>query len=310
MSQVQKLLIGIEASESISNWQGASLYFNLSGSDIGQSDKALFFAAIRDSTCLYHGSELFLRNGLPINELHLEDHINGNERRQNLIRSRYENNFLTFVDADVPKVKSIPTATRLQEWFHQNGIPEEEIHEIIDKVDGQTKGSYYWLEINFSNPVGINHVVDRLNIRLNVFPVINRRLNGNEKGGHHYLRDNSIKWVPLKPQEDFLSIRSVFEEKPPDYPQFLFKPFADFKEERIPSYTLRFGGVGRWDEYNAWERLAYIVRVLSENNRQEEIIAAAANSLSLEEIHQLLGKKISKHATDEKTYQRYLCIAP
>jgi len=130
--------------------------------------------------------------------------------------------------------------------------------------------------------------------------VVNRRLNGSEKGEHHYLKDNSIKWISLKPEEDFLSIRKVYEEKPPEYPEFKYKPFAEFREERTPTYTLRFGGVGRWDEFNAWERLVYIVRVLSENNKQDEIIEAAAQSLSLEEIHQLLGKKISKEAADEK----------
>jgi len=148
--------------------------------------------------------------------------------------------------------------------------------------------------------VDVADVAERLRIRLNVFPVVNRRLNGIEKGGHHYLKDNSIKWVALKPEEDFLSIRRVYEEKPPEYPDFKYKPFAEFREERTPTYTLRFGGVGRWDEFNAWERLAYIVRVLSENNKQEEIIEAAARSLSLEEMHQLLGKKISKEAADEK----------
>ena len=73
-----------------------------------------------------------------------------------------------------------------------------------------------------------------------------------------------------KPKEDFLSIRKVYEEKPPEYPIFTFKPFADFKEERKPSYTLRYGGVGRWDDFNAWQRLAYVVNILQENHKQNQ----------------------------------------
>ncbi len=300
VSQVQKLLLGVEASSSIENWQGASLFFDLSGVEITQTEKALFFSAIKDSSCAFQGNEMFLRNGLPSNELQLEDHINGNERGQKLIRARYEKNFLTFVDSDIPKVDPIEAELRLKEWYVNNGLSEEETEKLLNKLGAEASTPMYWLEIHFSKPVEIDQVVERLKIKLNVFPVVNRRLNGIEKGGHHYLRDNSIKWVSLKPEEDFLSIRSVYEEKPPEYGEFLFKPFAEFKEERVPSYTLRFGGVGRWDEYNAWERLSYIVRVLSENNKQEVIVEAAANALSLEEIHQLLGKKISKNAADEK----------
>ncbi|HKK40404.1 MAG TPA: hypothetical protein VJ949_13370 [Cryomorphaceae bacterium] len=299
LSKVSSIIIGIESKEAITNWQGASLFFNLTGTD-ENSDKALFYGAIAKGRCAYHGKELFLRKGLPKEELLLEDHLNGNERRQNSIRARYERHFLTFVDTDIPPVEPIPAAKRLQSWYTQNGLEDSESEKLIAKLEEKADAPLYWMEIYLSQPVDVADVAERLRIRLNVFPVVNRRLNGIEKGGHHYLKDNSIKWVALKPEEDFLSIRRVYEEKPPEYPDFKYKPFAEFREERTPTYTLRFGGVGRWDEFNAWERLAYIVRVLSENNKQEEIIEAAARSLSLEEMHQLLGKKISKEAADEK----------
>ncbi|HKL40399.1 MAG TPA: hypothetical protein VJ894_06955 [Cryomorphaceae bacterium] len=300
ISNVSGIIIGIESKEPITNWQGASLFFNLTGTDAENADKAIFYGAIARGRCAYHGRELFLRQGLPQEELHLEDQLNGNERRQSRIRARYERHFLTFADSDIPPVEPIVAEERLKSWFTQQGLDESETEKLIVKLEDHAEKPMFWIEIYLSQPVDINNVLERLRVRLNVFPVVNRRLNGNEKGGHHYLKDNSIKWVALKPEEDFLSIRRVFEEKPPEYPDFKYKPFAEFREERIPTYTLRFGGVGRWDEYNAWERLAYIVRVLSENNKQEEIIEAAAKSLSLEEIHQMLGKKISKEAADEK----------
>ncbi|HKL03615.1 MAG TPA: hypothetical protein VJ911_08065 [Cryomorphaceae bacterium] len=299
VSKVSNIIIGVESKEAISNWQGASLFFNLTDTD-DHADKAIFYSAIAKGRCAYHGKELFLRQGLPKEELLLEDHLNGNERRQSVIRARYERHFLTFVDTDIPAVEPIPVATRLQSWFAQNGLDESESEKLISKVEDKLDTPMFWIEIYLSQPVDIDKLAERLRVRLNVYPVVNRRLNGSEKGEHHYLKDNSIKWISLKPEEDFLSIRKVYEEKPPEYPEFKYKPFAEFREERTPTYTLRFGGVGRWDEFNAWERLVYIVRVLSENNKQDEIIEAAAQSLSLEEIHQLLGKKISKEAADEK----------
>jgi hypothetical protein len=299
-SKVSKIIIGVEATEPITNWQGASLYFNLTGMSGENRDKALFFGAIGRCRCAYHGQELFVKAGLPEQELHLEDHLNGTERRQSRIRARYERHFLTLTDSDIPAPEKVAVGDRLKSWFNQNGIEAEETEKLLSKLAEKAELPMYWIEVYLPQPVDMENIVERLRVRLNVFPVLNRRLNGNEKGGHHYLKDNSIKWVALKPEEDFLSIRKVYEENPPEYSEFKFKPFAEFKEEHTPTYTLRFGGIGRWDEFNVWERLAYIVRILSENHKQEELVEAAARSLSLEEIHQLLGKKISKKAADEK----------
>lgn len=300
MEEVRKIALGFEASEPITNWQGASLYFNLRGGNTEESEKALFFAAIPNSKCTFHGESLNAQKGLSQKELILEDYLNGNERLQSMVRARYEHHFLTFTDQEIPEVNPILPQDFLLQWF-ANSIPDEaQVSEIVSKVDPDLNKPMYWLEIQLAKPVEITQVAARLSIQLNVFPVANRRLNGNKQGEHHYLRNNSIKWVPLKPKEDFVSIRRVFEEQPPEYQTFLFKPFAEFKEDRNPSYTLRHGGVGRWDDFNAWQRLAYVVGILQDNYKQKELIQEAATSLSLEDVHHLLGKKISKTAKDEK----------
>ncbi|MEK7256679.1 MAG: hypothetical protein AAB316_18135, partial [Bacteroidota bacterium] len=136
--------------------------------------------------------------------------------------------------------------------------------------------------------------------RLNVFPVVNRRLCGNGSGEHHFLSNNALKWVHLQPAESFVSMRRVYEESPPAYPIFTYKPFADFKEESKPGYTLRLGGVGRWDDFNAWKRMAYLVSILQENYGHEELIMKAAATLSLEDIHHLLGRKIAETDVPQK----------
>jgi len=298
--EIRRILIGFEAPESISNWQGASLFLDLRGTGAESSEKALFFAAIPNSRCTLHGKKIKVQKGLPQNDLILEDYLNGNERLQSLVRARYEHHFLTFRDAEIEEVTPVLATEYLPTWFAKAMQNEEDIQDALSKLDPNINKPLYWLELQLSKPVELTQVAARLSVRMNVFPVVNRRLNGDEKGGHHYLRNNSIKWVPLKPKEDFISIRRVYEEKPPEYQTFIFKPFADFKEERKPSYTLRHGGVGRWDDFNAWQRLAYVVSILQDNYKQEELIQEAAASLSLEDVHHLLGKKISKTAREEK----------
>jgi len=299
IEEVRKIVIGFEASESIVDWEGASLFFDLKGSNLEGVDRALLFAALKQVKCVFHKHELNVQNGILESNLILEDYLNGNERLHQTIRARYERHFITFSETDIPEVEPVEPQIFFHDWFHKMGLEEGEINNRISKLNPDLNKPMYWLEIELGKSVEINQIASRLSIQLNVFPVVNRRRHGHAKGEHHWLRTNSIKWVALKPEEDFLSIRRVYEDKPPDYTTFTFKPFADFKEERLPSYTLRFGGVGRWDDFNAWQRLAYVVGILQDNYKQDELIEAAAGSLSLEDIHHLLGKRISKTAQEE-----------
>lgn len=298
--EIHKIAIGFEASESILDWAGASLFFDLKGNSKEVAEKERLFAALAGSKCFFHGHEIRLKSGINENKLILEDHLNGNEKLQREVKARYQRHFLTFTEDDVPKTEPIEPQAFLRKWYTNSGLPEGEINNQITKITNDNQKPLYWLEVILAKPVEIVQAASRLSARLNVFPIVNRRLNGNGKGDHHWLRTNSIKWVALKPEEDFLSIRKVYEEKAPEYPIFTFKPFADFKEERKPSYTLRYGGVGRWDDFNAWQRLSYVVNLLQDNYKQNELLQEAAASLSLEDVHHLLGKRISTTVQEEQ----------
>jgi len=238
--EVRRIALGIEATESITEWQGASLFFDLKGSTIEGVDRALLFAALAKGKCYFHGHELDIQSGIPESNLILEDYLNGNERLHQTVRARYERHFVTFLDTKIPEVAPIETQTFLQDWFAKMGLEEGEINNRISKLDPELNKPMYWLEIELGKSVEINQVNSRLSVRLNVFPVVNRCIHGNAKGEHHWLRTNSIKWVALKPEEDFLSIRRVYEDKPPEFSTFTFKPFAEFKEERKPSFSGRY----------------------------------------------------------------------
>ncbi len=299
-SEIRKIAIGFESAEPIVDWAGATLFFDLKGKSATESEKALFFAALPNSQCKFHGEALNLRSGLPQRATILEDYLNGNERLQKTVCARYEHHFLNFTDLDIPEPSPVDPHVFLSNWFANSVSTPEELQAKLSKLNAELDKPLYWLEIQLSKSVEISRIEERLAVKLNVFPVVNRRLNGHGRGEHHYFRSNSIKWVSLQPKEDFLSVRRVYEIKPPENPLFTFKPFAEFKEERKPSYTLRQGGVGRWDDFNAWQRLSYVVNVLQDNYKHEDLIEAAAGALSLEDVHHLLGKRISKTAQEEK----------
>ncbi len=299
-NRVGKILLGIELKTPISDWRGMALYFDLRGRSTDESEKARFFSALSRSKCFLNNRELKLVSGLPATELIIEDYLNGNERLQTRIRARYERHFLTFDEENFQTDAGAPPQVFLPHWFQQNQLAQAAIDKEVGRMGKDQKKNLVWLEIHFGRPVEIAQLTSRLTVRFNVFPVVNRRLCGSGSGEHHFLQSNSIKWLHLQPAESFVAMRRVFEEKPPEYPVFTFKPFAEFREESKPGYTLRMGGIGRWDDFNVWQRLAYVIAILQENYGHQELIQKAAATLSLEDVHSLLGKKIAESAGEQK----------
>lgn len=294
-----RLLLGIAVPEPVTNWQGASLYFNLRRATVEQTSQASFLAAMSQSRCLLNGKEIGIVPGFTPPSLILEDCLNGNERLQNHVRARYEPHFLTFTEtAARPSPPQAPQEF-LPQWLggaHESSGLAEQLGSHFDKP-------LHWLELQLPYPVNVHQLQSRLTLQFNVFPVVNRKRCGAGNGEHHYLQNTTIKWLHIQPKDSFVAIRRVYEEAPPAYPAFAFKPFADFREDRSPSYTLRHGGIGRWDEFNAWQRLAYVIAILQENYQHNELIQQAASALSLEDVHQLLGRKIEENAATQKPTQ-------
>lgn len=299
--RIGKVLLGIETKAEEINWKDFCLYFEIRGSSQNESEKARFYASLAKSRCLLNGEPIRVESGLPPSDFILEDYLNGNERLQNRVRLRYERHFLTIQDEKAPVGGMIQARDFLPKWLMAQDMSQEEADKQMTRLEKEVaKTPMIWLEVHFGYPVELVQFSSRLVVKLNVFPVVNRRLCGHTSGEHHYIANNAIKWIHLQPEEPFVSIRRVFEEKPPMYPIFTFKPFADFKEENKPSYTMRLGGVGRWDDFNAWKRMAYVVSILQENYGHEELVMKAAASLSLEDIHHLLGKKIKETSEEHK----------
>jgi hypothetical protein len=296
--EIQRIAIGFSAPLAIENWQGCSLFFDLGGLEATEAERTLFFSALGEAQYAFHGNALSHFKGTGRGDVTIEDYLNGNQRLEASIRSRYDHHFVTFSTEDCPEAKAQTADVFLERWFsYLEDEPEETLSKSRKAFEKSNSAPLFWLEIHFNQPITLTDFKSRLRMDFNVFPVVNRKLCGQGNDEHFWLQTNAVKWIPLKIEDQFLGIRSVYEEKPPENISYIFKPFAGFREEKLPSYTLRFGGIGRWDEYNTWKRLLYIVNVLRQNFKQNEVIEAAASSLSIEEVHQLLGKKIDKSAS-------------
>jgi hypothetical protein len=108
-------------------------------------------------------------------------------------------------------------------------------------------------------------LLDQLQVRLNVVPMLNRRL--------HRLRYrtremHNILPLPVGPQELFLSIHTLIDSQTRVLAN---RPFQAGKATGVGTYFVRHGGIERFDARNAREQLRGLVEVV-----RDEAVAFAA----------------------------------
>jgi len=111
-----------------------------------------------------------------------------------------------------------------------------------------------WIKIIF--PAALKQEsLDEVYVYTNTFPVMNRQLND-----MRYRLKKGSNIIPLKitGQEQFLSVRSLSDENH----QYMSTPFRKMEEEEEGTYTLRNGGVERFDGRNAKEFISYLLELL------------------------------------------------
>jgi hypothetical protein len=128
----------------------------------------------------------------------------------------------------------------------KNLFAENDLQKLTDNL--------LWIKIVFPAAMQQDHL-DEVYAYLNTFPVMNRRLNDLKyrlKGGSNV--------IPLRTPalEQFLSVKSLSDEKH----QYKSVPYRKKEEEEIGTYTLRRGGVERFDSRNAREMISNLLELL------------------------------------------------
>jgi hypothetical protein len=159
------------------------------------------------------------------------------------ISGYYNRKYITIADERPTKVKDLK----------QNYPPvfndifsENDLKKLTEKL--------VWIKIVF--PAALQQgSLDEVYVYTNAFPVMNRQLNELK-----YRLKTGSNIIPLKITglDQFLSVRSLADEKH----QYISTPFRKTEEEETGTYTLRSGGVERFDGRNAKEFISYLLELL------------------------------------------------
>jgi Type VI secretion system, TssF len=243
------LWLGIHIDEKIENINNLFFYFDWKNLEHGLSN--LNYQLLPLSKWYLNEEEITISEGLPYQKKAvagpLQKDLSFDYDLLSLVEkditNYYDRKFITIADAGHTNVQSLkqnyPAA-------FSNVFSEQDLQKFTDKL--------LWVKIVF--PAALQQgSLDEIYVYTNSFPVMNRQLNELK-----YRLKSGSNIIPLKIQglEQFLSVRSLADEMH----SYTSTPFRKMEEEETGTYTLRSGGVERFDGRNAKEFISYLLELL------------------------------------------------
>jgi hypothetical protein len=243
------LWLGINIDEKIDNVNNLFFYFDWKNMEHSLSN--LNYQLLPLSKWYLNDKEITIAEGLPYEKKRVagafQKDLSFDYDLLSLIEkditNYYDRKFITIAESGHTNVQSLK----------QNYPPAFE--NVFSQADLQKfTQQLLWVKIIF--PAALQQgSLDEIHVYTNSFPVMNRQLNEMK-----YRLKNGSNIIPLKIEglEQFLSVRSLADEMH----SYTSTPFRKMEEEETGTYTLRSGGVERFDGRNAKEFISYLLELL------------------------------------------------
>lgn len=209
------------------------------------------------------------------------------------IKEYYNNRFITITGNELtnimPGVKMYPA----------------EFADVFSITDLNRLKPCFWLKLTFPAAMSAS-AIDELQLSLNCFPVINRRLYEQK----YRLKDtNNI--IPVKPanNERFLSVKDLFDDKNIHYSEI---PYTQAEHNYEGSYSIRNGGAERFDSRSAHQLIEYLFELLRDEKAAFASYGGDFLSGMLKTLEQNLSliERKSRSTKDKAGAFNYLIVKP
>ena len=243
------LWLGVQVDEKIEDINNLFFYFDWKNLEHSLSN--LNYQLLPLSKWYLNGKEIGITEGLP----YQKTTVSGSMQKdlafdydllslvEKDISNYYDRKFITIADEQQTNVQSL---TEKYPAAFNSVFSEPDLQKFTGKL--------LWIKILF--PAALQQgSLDEIHVYTNSFPVMNRQLNELK-----YRLKSGSNIIPLKIQglEQFLTVRSLADEMH----QYISTPFRKMEEEETGTYTLRNGGVERFDGRNAKEFISYLLELL------------------------------------------------
>ena len=279
--------LGVDLDRGIESLKGLSFFFDWNL----EPNKQHYFYMLPYTHWYIDGTqniELKIKSGMPINlgqssAQNLKDEFNVNRKIEEQVRLEYENQFITIegvkhdtkedVEIDLKKLK-YPFPQKIKEVFSA-----KEIKTLSEDL--------LWIRIDFPDTMP-ERAVQSVNCTLNCIPVINRKLNE-----RFFSLKSNLNILPLQNDDYFFIFERLNNDEGLNY-QYVSS--IDFDEFNVGTYTLRRGGVKRFDNRNASETVSGLLDLLRDESAAFSAMGLDVFSSDIQDLNHLIAR-IQKKAT-------------
>lgn len=210
------------------------------------------------------------------------------------INNYYEKKFVTIADdefeAETEDAKPYPDVFK-------NSFPPP----VLQKVTGKP----HWIKIVFPTNVQ-QEILNELTVKSNAFPVMNCKLN---ELRYRLRSGRNIIPIPNVANERFLAVQS-FTDGTTTYKA---TPVKKSSEDEPGTYTLRTGGLERFDSRNGKELIQYMLELLRSESAAFSAFGHDFIATTLKEMNQLIAlmeQKTNATINDATEIPNYIIVRP
>jgi hypothetical protein len=210
------------------------------------------------------------------------------------IKNHYNQKYITVGSAGAGNLQELkqPFPSSFRNMFAEN-----DLHKLSEKL--------LWIRITFPAAVQ-QESLDDIYVYTNAFPVVNRQVNDLKfrlKGGSNI--------IPLKTGDldQFLSVKSLSDGTH----AYKSVPYRKMEEEQSGTYTLRNGGVERFDARNARDLISYLLELLRSETAAFSAYGYDFIGLTLKEMDQkisLMEQKTKGYINNATEIPNYIIVKP
>jgi hypothetical protein len=289
--------LGMHLHSRISKIGGMRFFFDLKNVDASVADYFYQFLPftrwyINDREIkVYSGLHDAQRNNTTENGMTNTDLM---ESIRSNVNNYYQKKFITIADDEF----EIKTETlQLYPDKLKNSLPQPVLQKLTDDL--------VWVKIVFPTKIQ-QELLDELNVKVNAFPVMNCKPN---ELRFRLRSGRNIIPLPNVPNERFLAIKS-FTDGVTNYKAI---PFRKAGDEEVGTYTLRTGGLERFDSRNGREMIQYLLELLRSESAAFSAYGHDFIASTLKEMNQfiaLLEQKTNTTISDALEIPNYIIVKP
>ncbi|MCW3109212.1 MAG: hypothetical protein JWQ09_3718 [Segetibacter sp.] len=291
--------LGINANSHITDINSMAFFFDLKNMDTSVAD--FFYQFLPFTSWYVDNSEIKVSSGLyykqTLNKRGDDENITDTDLMYSIVKNinnYYEKKFITVSD-DKFEIKK-ENLVKFPGIF-KNLLPPPVLEKFTEEL--------LWIKVVFPTTIR-SELMNEIVVRANAFPVMNCRKN---ELRYRLRSGRNIIPIPNVPNERFLAIKS-FTDGQTTYKAI---PFRKSGEEEAGTYTLRSGGLERFDSRNGREIIQYLLELLRSESAAFSAFGHDFIASTLKEMNQfiaLLEQKTNTTINDATEIPNYIIVKP